>query len=394
MILERKTKMNKDKLNEAHIKLFGMEPEVVILSPSRINIIGEHIDYLGGNVLPANINLYMMGMFSKNKIFEIYSDNFQEMGIKKTDDQKIFKYDKSLGFLNYVLGCVQILRDNSFKIEGASISISSIIPPSSGLSSSASFGVLIIKGLLQLYGYEVDGIQVAKLFKEVENKFMKLKNGIMDQFIIANGIENNLMLLNTSTLKFSNYKIDLGDYQFVVFNTKKQRNLVGSKYNERVEETSKGLEQINKSNSYENLTSIPLSELNNVLELIDDEVIKKRVKFAIEEQNRVKNFVDLLALNDYPQMGKILNEGHEGLRNLYEVSCQESDFIVEYGNKINGVLGARMTGAGFGGCVIVLVNKHNIKELEEELVEQYNAKFGYPCEMYMVKVVDFAKNIK
>ncbi len=386
--------MNKENLVNTHIELFGVDPEITILSPSRINIIGEHIDYLGGNVLPANIDLYMMGTFSKSNDFSIYSDNFKDSGIKKIEDQISFKYDKTRGFLNYVLGCVQILRNNNFEIGGVNVAISSIIPPSSGLSSSASFGVLIIKGLLKVYGYEVTGVEVATLFKEVENKFMNLKNGIMDQFIIANGIANNLMLLNTSTLKYSNYEINLGDYQFVVFNTKKQRDLVGSKYNERVEETSKGLELINKTKSYDHLTSIPMSELENELKKLDDEIIKKRVKFAVEEQNRVKSFVDLLPLNDYYAMGKILNEGHKGLKELYEVSCDESDFIVDQANKIDGVLGARMTGAGFGGCVIVLTNKNSVKKLEEELVKEYNDKFGYPCEMYVIKVVDCAKDIK
>jgi galactokinase len=393
MILERVIKMNKENLIKTHKELFGVEPQTTILSPSRINIIGEHIDYLGGNVLPANIDLYMMGTFSKSDCFEIYSDNFQDAGIRKVEDQKNFKYDKTRGFLNYVLGCVQILRDNNFEVGGVSVAVSSIIPPSSGLSSSASFGVLIIKGLLKVYGYEVNGIEVAKLFKEVENKFMNLKNGIMDQFIIANGIENNLMLLNTSTLQFSNYEINLGDYQFVVFNTKKQRDLVGSKYNERVEETSKGLELINQTNTYENLTSIPLSKLDNELEKISNEIIKKRVKFAVEEQNRVNDFISLLPLNDYVAMGKILNEGHKGLKELYEVSCDESDFIVDQANAIDGILGARMTGAGFGGCVIVLTHKNSVKTLEQELVKKYNDKFGYPCEMYVIKVVDCAKDI-
>ncbi len=390
---ERRIKMNKDKLNKKHLELFKIHPEVIILSPSRINIIGEHIDYLGGNVLPANIDLYMLGMFSKNIIFEVYSDNFENIGVKRIDDKESFKYDKKQGFLNYVLGCVQILREHDYEIGGASISVSSFIPPSSGLSSSASFGVLIMKGLLTLYGYEVDGIEIAKLFKEVENKFMNLKNGIMDQFIIANGIANNLMLLNTSTLEFSNYEIDLGEYQFVVFNTKKARDLVSSKYNERVDETTKGLEKINKTNNYKNLTSIPLSKLEKTLELIDDKIIEKRVRFAIEEQNRVNDFIALLSLNDYHKMGKILNEGHKGLRDLYEVSCEELDFIVEKSNQINGVLGARMTGAGFGGCAIVLVNKNNVKELQEELIKSYENKFGYSCEMYIIKVVDCAKNI-
>lgn len=393
MILERITKMNKENLIKKHFELFKVNPNTIILSPSRINIIGEHIDYLGGNVLPANIDLYMIGSFSKSEDFEIYSKNFKNSGVKKIKNTTNYKYDESRGFVNYLLGCVEILRKNNFKISGASICISSSIPPSSGLSSSASFGVLIIKGLLSLYNYEIDGIEVAKLFKEVENNFMNLKNGIMDQFIIANGIENNLMLLNTSNLEYSNHKLNLGDYQFIVFNTKKQRELVDSKYNERVDETSKGLDIINQSNNYKYLTEIPLVKINETLKLIDNETICKRVKFAIEEQNRVYEFIIALGANDYQKMGKLLNEGHQGLRYLYEVSCKELDFIVDEANKITGVLGARMTGAGFGGCAIVLVDKKEINNLENTLCELYKNEFGYSCEMYIVKVVNYAENI-
>ncbi|MGL4184113.1 MAG: galactokinase [Metamycoplasmataceae bacterium] len=380
-------------LVKTHKKLYKTKPEVTILTPSRINIIGEHIDYLGGNVLPANINLYMLGLFSKNDDIEIFSENYKNEGVKKIKNQEVFQYDESQGFLNFVLGCIQVLRNNNYKINGASITIYSSIPSGSGLSSSAAFGVLIIKGLLTLYGYKVDGVDIAKLFKEVENNFMNLKNGIMDQFIIANGIKDHLMLLNTSTLNFSNYKIDLGDFEFVVFNTKKRRELIDSKYNERVDETSRGLQQINKTNNYKNLVSIPLNELNEKLKLIDDEIIKKRVKYAVEEQDRVNRFIESLNNNEYFKMGQILNEGHNGLKNLYEVSCDELDFIVERANEISGVLGARMTGAGFGGCCIVLTHKDEIKELEKFVIKNYEEKFGYPCEMYIIKVVDSAKNI-
>lgn len=385
--------MNKEQIKKSHFYLFNVKPEIIILSPSRINIIGEHIDYLGGNVLPANIDLYMLGSFSKNENFKVFSENYKNLGIKEVKNEKSFTFDESNGFMNFVLGCVQILRKNNFNIVGAYISIYSNVPSSSGLSSSASLGILIIKGLLTLYGYNEDGITIAKLFKEVENNFMNLKNGIMDQFIIANGKANNLMLLNTSTLKFSNHEINLGDYQFVVFNTKKKRELIDSKYNERVNETSLGLKKLNEYYNYNFLTEIPIQKLDENLGKIENKIIKKRVKYVVEEQNRVENFVKLLNTKNFKAMGEILNKGHQGLKNLYEVSCSELDFIVENSIKINGVLGARMTGAGFGGCAIVLTHKDSIKELKKEIINKYKDKFGFECEMYIVKVVDGATDI-
>lgn len=385
--------MNKKELILTHKSLFKENHEVLILAPSRINIIGEHIDYLGGSVLPANINLYMMGTFSKAKKFSIYSENYKNFGIKIFEDKKEYFYDKSNGFSNYLLGCIQILREHNYNIKGANITVFSAIPTSSGLSSSAAFGVLIIKGLLNLYEYKVDNIEIAILFKKVENQYMNLKNGIMDQFIISNGIKNNLMLLNTSTLKFTHHKINLDNYEFVIFNTRKKRDLIDSKYNERVFETKKALDIINIKNNYDNLTDIPFEKLETTLELINDETIKKRVRFVVEEQNRVAKFIENLNDNNYERMGKILNEGHKGLRDLYEVSCKELDFIVDSALKINGVLGARMVGAGFGGCAIVFINKNNITELKNNIVKKYRKYFGFSCEMYRIKVVDCAKDI-
>ena len=385
--------MNRKELIKVHKNLFKKDHEIFILTPSRINIIGEHIDYLGGDVLPANINLYMMGSFSKSKNFSIYSENYKNFGINNFEDKKDFFYDEKNGFLNYFLGCIQILRKHNYKIKGFNVAIFSEIPTSSGLSSSAAFGVSIIKGVLELYNYKVNNIEIALLFKEVENEFMNLKNGIMDQFIIANGLKDNLMLLNTSTLEFSHHKIDLGDYEFVVFNTKKKRNLIDSKYNERVNETKKALEIINQKNKYKNLTEIPYEKLSETLNLIDDLTLKKRVKYVIQEQNRVNKFIENLKNKNYKEMGKILNDGHKDLKNLYEVSCKELNFIVDNSIKIEGVLGARMIGAGFGGCLIIFIHKNSIKKLKNNIIKKYENFFGFSCEMYLVKVVDCAKNI-
>ncbi len=380
-------------LVEIHKTLFGELPEIKVISPSRINIIGEHIDYLGGNVFPANIDLNMVGFFSKSNNISMYSHNFKKDGVRFIADQNEFSYNKNNGFLNYVVGCLQILRDEGYKVGGFNASINSDIPASSGLSSSA-FGVLIMKGITELYGVHLDGIEIAKLFKKVENRFMNLKNGIMDQFIIANGIKDHAMLLDTSTLNYENFKINLGEYKFVVLNTNKPRDLIDSKYNERVDETTKALKLINKKNSYENLCSIPMSQKESVLKLVKDPTLRKRAKYAIEEQERVRMFMKAIKDMDIKKMGMILNQGHAGLRDLYEVSCPESDLIQETANEVEGVAGARMTGAGFGGCLIALVKKDSIEEMKNKVIKKYAGKYGYKCEIYETEISDSTRLIK
>lgn len=378
----------KNKIENIFVNSFNKKPSLYVLSPSRINIIGEHIDYLGGNVFPCNINLYISAAFAKSDLIEVYSTNFEGEKVRRIEIKDEFKYNKDYSYLNYVLGCFQTLKNHNYDVKGFSLVVDSQIPTASGLSSSASFGIMVLKGISELYGYKIHNVELAKLFKEVENNFMNLKNGIMDQFVIANGKKNNLMLLNTNTLNYTNYPFNLDDYNFLVINSKKPRNLIDSKYNERVSETTLALKQINTKYNYENLCSIPVSELDNVLSLIDDPTIKKRAKYAIEEQSRVNQFIEAINKKNFKECGNILNKAHNALKTEYEVSCAELDFVNEVGNKIDGVLGVRMTGAGFGGCLIALVHKTKNDIFKKELETKYEQKFGYACEVYGIEVVD------
>ena len=374
--------------------IYKQEPELMVISPSRINIIGEHIDYLGGNVFPGAIGLYMRAYFAKDKNISFTSLNFKEDRTKDFDLSKQIAFDSNNSFLNYVLGCYKILNDNGYQVGGFKCVVDSEIPLSSGLSSSAAFGVMLIKGIAELYGHKIDNVEVAKLFKQVENNFMNLKNGIMDQFIIANGLKDNLMVLNTSTLEYKHVPFNLGKYNILIINSKKPRNLIESKYNERVDETTKGLEIINKKYNFKNICSIPFEQKDEVLKLIDDPKIKARVKYAIEEQHRVNELTKAIQANDFLKVGKLLNEGHKGLKEDYEVTSAELDFINEEGNKIPGVCGVRMTGAGFGGCLIALLDKNSNENFIETISKKYKEKFGYNCEIYLTSIVDGAKCYK
>lgn len=385
--------MNIDALIKKHQTLYKTDQIVKVEAPARINVIGEHIDYLGGLVLPANVNLYMYGLFSKADDIAMYSENFDDLGVIQAVNTEHFSFNPRNEFMNYALGCVEILRKHNYVIGGFNLTITSTIPCASGLSSSAAFGIMMITGLAKLYGHKIDNKTKAILFKEVENNFMHLKNGIMDQFVIANGSKNHLMCLNTSTLEFTNLPIHLGDYEFVIFNSKRPRNLISSKYNERVEETTQGLRMINQEYNFTHVCDIPYELRSDVLELIGDPIIAKRIRYAIEEQHRVESMLIAIKNDDYKAMGKILNEGHHGVQYDYEISCAETDFIQSTLRNLPGVLGARMTGAGFGGCLIALVDKKIISSLNKLVIEPYNEKFHHGGEMYQIEVVDCAKII-
>lgn len=385
---------NYETIKKEFKKIYKEEPEIVVISPSRINIIGEHIDYLGGNVFPGAIGLYMRAVMKKDNNISFTSLNFKENGSKEFDLSKPLVFDKDNSFLNYVIGCYKILNENGYKVGGFKCLVDSEIPLSSGLSSSAAFGVMLIKGIAELYGHDIDNVEVAKLFKQVENNFMDLKNGIMDQFVIANGKKDHLMVLDTSTLEFKYVPFNLGKYNILIINSKKPRNLIESKYNERVAETTEGLKQINKKYNYKNICEIPFSKKNEVLKLIKDPKIASRVKYAIEEQHRVNELVKALEKNDFVKVGKLLNQGHKGLKEDYEVTSAELDFVNEEGNKIPGVLGVRMTGAGFGGCLIALMDAKSNEQFIETLSKKYKERFGYNCEIYSTSIVDGAKCYK
>ncbi len=374
--------------------IYNEEPTDFVISPSRINVIGEHIDYLGGKVLPGAIDLYMTCAIKKADSICFTSMNFDTKGYKEFELNQPIVYKPENEYLNYVLGCYKVLKDHGYKVGGFKTVVDSQIPLSSGLSSSAAFGVLVITGIATVYDLKISKVEIAKLFKEVENNFMNLKNGIMDQFIIANGTKNNLMLLDTSTLEFKHIPFNLGDNCFLIINSKKPRNLISSKYNERVAETTEALKIINQKYNFKNLCAIPFEQMDDVLKLIDDPKLKARTRYAIEENNRVNKLVDAIQKSQFEEVGKLLNEGHQGLKNDYEVTSDELDFIHNEGNKIKGVLGVRMTGAGFGGCLIALMNKNATEEFKKILPEKYKKEFGYECEIYETNIVDGATSFK
>lgn len=337
------------------------------LSPGRVNLIGEHIDYNGGFVFPGALTVGIFAaialrddskirMRSKNVAGEVVINLDEELKYKKEDD-----------WGNYPKGVIKALKDLGCEVQGMDIVLYSNIPDGAGLSSSAALEVLMAYIILYLENPEqIDRVEIAKLCQRVENEFVGVNCGIMDQFAVAIGKKDKAILLDCASLYYEYAPLNLGEYSLVIMSTNKRRELADSKYNERRAECEKALEIINnnKEEKLENLCQATLEEVEN---FITDETIKKRAKHVITENERVKKSMEMLKNNDILGFGKLLTTSHMSLENDYEVTGLHLDTLVHEALKIEGCIGARMTGAGFGGCAIALVNNSKIDEFKEKV---------------------------
>ncbi len=372
-------------------KIFDYEFTHSFFSPGRVNLIGEHIDYNGGSVLPMAIDIGTYGYvrFRDDKKVCAYSENFADLGVISFDLETI-EYDKQDDWVNYVKGVCKVFLDHGHEIKrGFDIYVYGNIPNGSGLSSSASLEMLIGRILIDDNNLSVSDVELAVYGQEAENKFIGVNCGIMDQFIIAVGKKDHSVLINTDTLEFDYSKADFKDYELVVLNSKKKRGLVDSEYNERrttcEHVAGLGLDKYGAT-SLCAMTEEQLKELN----LPENEY--KRAIHAIGEQQRVLKSVKLLNDGDIEGFGELLNQSHASLRDFFEVSCDEVDFIVQY-MQDNGAIGARMTGAGFGGCAIALVPRGS-EAVYEKLKSAYKEKYDLDLEYYLVKSSDKVGLIK
>lgn len=376
------------------IKKFNKKPVKFFFAPGRINFIGEHIDYNGGKVLPFAIErgIYALVSFQEHKtttVLHLYSEIDQT--VYDVDlDKDIDMIKKSNVWIRYPIGVIHSLRKKDQNVE-IWIYYYSNLPTGSGLSSSASIEVLT--GFLWKSCIEkdsnIDRTQLALLCQKVENEFIGVQCGIMDQFAVAKGKENHLILLDTHTLEyeylyFLNTLVDT-----VVINSNVPRTLSNSKYNERRNECNLALAKINTKEKFSKLVDVP-EEL--ALE-IPEENIRKRALHVIRENQRVKEIVSILKQNtlELQKIGNLLYESHESLKNLYEVSCKELDLIIEESRKIEGVIGARMTGAGFGGCAIAIVKKEYYENYEKKLYSVYKQNTNLELEIFKTKISDGVK---
>ncbi|NLY20362.1 MAG: galactokinase [Tissierellia bacterium] len=361
----------------------------IFFAPSRINIIGEHIDYNGGKVMPAAIEIGTYGIAKPNELglLRLKSLNINGEGEISLDD---LEYDESRDWMNYVVGMVKFIREAGHKVSGLDIIVWGNIPNGSGLSSSASLEMLIGEMVNHLFNSdEISKVELIKLGVKTENEYINVNSGVMDQFAIRMGKEGNAILLDTHTLEYNYIPMELGDYTFVIMNTNKRRELKDSKYNERRAECETGLEILQKYIEIENLCDIRVDDnTEELLSKIEDEIIRNRVRHVVFENDRVYEMVKAMKENDIGRIGDILNRSHNSLKDLYEVSGFELDSIVSSALKSNYTVGARMTGAGFGGCAIALVESDYIEEFIESTSKLYEDLTGISGEFFTSKIDD------
>jgi len=356
-------------------------------APGRINLIGEHIDYNGGKVLPAAISIGItatVGEFMEGFI-SLSSSSHSKTIEKKNSDE--IQYNQANDWLNYPLGVINHLQQKGFNLPSISIHYESTLPESSGLSSSAAIEVLTLYLLLEEIKAKISRPEIAVWCKEVENKFIGIQCGIMDQFIIANAKKGHAMLLDCSKLGHEFIPADFGNFALVLLNTKKPRSLIHSKYNERKAECEAALLSINQKNSSGSIQHLCTANIQHI-ELIKDESLKKRARHVITENERVNQAVAALKSHNMIAIGKLLTESHQSLKHDYEVSGVELDAMAEAAIQTKGCIGARMTGAGFGGCAIALVEIEAVDFFEENVLKQYKEKTGIEGEIHSCNIAE------
>lgn len=360
--------------------------------PGRVNLIGEHIDYNGGYVFPCAIELGIYGaakIIGEKKL--VLKSRNMELEVQVDLDDLDYKQEH--GWANYPKGIVKAFIDRGFKPTGLEINYYGNLPEGAGLSSSAAIEILTCIIVDSLWNLGVDKLDWIKLSQKVENEYIGVSSGIMDQFAVTMGKRDNAILLDCNTLEYQYSQFKMKDHNLIIINSNRKRELPSSKYNERREECQEGLRIIQKYKDIENLCQLNSIELDQIINNIHKENIRRRVRHVVTENERVLNSVKALERGDLESFGKLLNESHDSLKKDYEVTGFELDTLVEEARKCDGVLGTRMTGAGFGGCTITLIENKHIKKFEKKVKEAYKMKTGLEADFYYSLLGDGVKII-
>lgn len=388
--------MEINELNRIFEEKFGRPAEKSFFAPGRINLIGEHTDYNGGHVFPCAITQGTYGIVAlrKDELVRGISLNFEEEGLRSFKLDEELAYTKEDSWLNYLKGVIKYIKElTSAPIKGFDILIFGDIPNGAGLSSSSSLELLIGVMVNQLNGLNLPRLDLIKIGQKVENQFLGLQTGIMDQFVIGMGKKDHAVYLDTNQLEYELVPADLGEYVILIMNTNKRRELTTSKYNERRSQCEEALSLLQKELSISSLGELTNKTFEEHRHLINDQILEARAKHAVYENSRTQEAVKFLKAGNLKAFGELLNESHVSLRDDYDVTGVELDTLVASAWKQAGVLGARMTGAGMGGCAIALVHQDQVKEIEEAVAEEYEAEIGYAPSFYIARIGDGAKEL-
>jgi galactokinase len=382
-------------LKNQFIEIFGGKEEGIRVfhAPGRVNLIGEHTDYNGGYVFPAALTFgtTMLIRSRNDQKLGLASTNFE---LTKVIDMNTLKFEPADDWMNYPKAMVYHLGQHGYSISGYDILYSGKIPNGSGLSSSASIEVVTGYGVLTMQDETMDTVQLALIAQEAENQFVGVNCGIMDQFAVANGLRDHAILLMCDTLEFKHIPFNSGAYKIVIGNTNKRRGLVESEYNTRRSQCEQAVQYL--QSQFPDITllgQITLEQYNDNEMLIPDEIIRKRARHVIEEIDRVLQSMKVLQENDLIAFGQLMTASHRSLQHLYEVTGKELDSMVDAALQSPGVLGSRMTGAGFGGCTVSLVHEDHIDHFIKHVGDQYTKNTGLIPAFYVCDIGDGVKEV-
>lgn len=382
----------KEQLLKEFKEKFGSEGDIrSYFAPGRVNLIGEHTDYNGGHVFPCalTIGTYAIVRKREDRNFRFYSTNFESLGVIEASLDNL-KYDKALDWTNYPLGVVWAFIEKGYPVDyGFDMLLFGNIPNGSGLSSSASVEVVTGVSLRDLFGYDdISMIDIALFGQYSENNFNGVNCGIMDQFAIAMGKKDQAIFLDTSDLSYTYAPIKLANEKIVIACSNKKRGLGDSKYNERRAECEEALAELQTKLDIKALGELSEEEFESNKDLIKSEVRQRRAKHAVYENQRTLKAVDALKAGNLEEFGKLMNASHVSLRDDYEVTGIELDTLVENAWEQEGVIGSRMTGAGFGGCTVSIVKTDCVDKFIENVGKAYLEKIGYAADFYVVEIGD------
>ncbi len=372
-------------------KVFGdTEGVKVFFAPGRVNLIGEHTDYNGGHVFPCalTIGTYGAARLRNDRKLRFYSMNFEQLGVIESELDGL-KPEKEADWTNYPKGVMWAFEEKGFQIpQGMDLILSGNIPNGSGLSSSASVEVLTGHILREFFGFQVSNQELALIGQYSENKFNGVNCGIMDQFAIAMGKKDHAIFLDTADLSYTYAPIKLSGVKLVIACSNKKRGLGDSKYNERRSECETALSELQKVVKIKSLGELTEEQFEEYQSAISDPVRVRRARHAVYENQRTIKAVSALQANDIEEFGRLMNASHVSLRDDYEVTGIELDTLVEEAWKVPGVIGSRMTGAGFGGCTVSLVKEEDIDLFTRQVGDAYLKKIGYAADFYVVEIGD------
>jgi galactokinase len=364
---------------------YAADPRV-FRAPGRVNLIGEHTDYNDGFVLPAAIDFATYVACSPRdgrriRVATLTLDREFDFSLDDPADESF------PGWTKYVQGVALILERGGRSLGGADILIDSNVPIGSGLSSSAALEISVASAFAAMYGHEIDGMEMARIGQSAEHEFAGVRSGIMDQFAAVYGKAGHALFLDCRSLEWE--AIRVADAKFVICNTKVKHDLAEGEYNKRREQCEEAAEFFGKK-SLRDVTADDLASRSSKM----PDLLLKRARHVVSENDRVQAAVDALRLGDLSKFGELMNRSHNSLRDDFEVSCRELDLMVDLARRQRGVLGARMTGGGFGGCTINLVEAAIHEEFAEEIIEGYRSATGIDPEIYRCEIADGAGEIR